>query len=109
MTKVPAPGVIRAHHPEGTKQGSTHGDGVAVIFQMNNIYEFSERARSGKQHMTSNGAPMPLTEIHRWLRFFNLGKEVRGTLMHLNSYMFTGYTQLAVNLQLRIFITGKIF
>jgi histone H4 len=89
MALAPAPGNLRTYHANGVCEGPTHGDGVAVLFLMNNIHAFSEKARSSNSSLVGNGAPMPEMSILRWLRLFNLGKEVRGTLIYLYTYMFT--------------------
>jgi hypothetical protein len=73
---TPAPGMMRVCHPTGVKQGSTHGDGVAVIFALNNTSDFVRKARSTSEANTRNGAPVPLEDFLRWLRTFNLGKGV---------------------------------
>ena len=97
---VPAPGHIRIYHANGVRGGPTHGDGVAVLFLMNHILEFSARARSQSASLTINGAPMPLVGVHRWLRKFNLGEEVSTCLCaHL---LVCSYTHILVHLHAHV-------
>jgi hypothetical protein len=83
MMTPPAPGNLRIYHASRVCEGPTYGDGVAVLFHMAGIHAFSGKARSSKVSVVGNGAPMPLMLILRWLRIFNLGTEVKITLVHL--------------------------
>ena len=82
LTKLPSPGYLRIYNAKGAVEGPTHGDGVEILFVLADIYTFSAEARSSRRANVGVGPKMPESGVLKWLRQFNLGREVRSIFIY---------------------------